>query len=60
MNSGLERFATLLGRVLIALLFIPAGFGKIGDFSEAAGGLLFVAAHGAGTYSVDAYSAEGR
>jgi putative oxidoreductase len=37
MNASLQQFAPLLGRVLIALLFIPAGLGKIGDFQGAAG-----------------------
>jgi len=37
MNASVERFGPLLGRVLIALLFIPAGLGKIGDFQGAAG-----------------------
>jgi putative oxidoreductase len=43
MNASLQQFAPLLGRVLIALLFIPAGLGKIGDFQGAAG---YIAAAG--------------
>lgn len=32
-----EKFGPLLGRILLALLFIPAGFNKIGGFSGTAG-----------------------
>jgi putative oxidoreductase len=31
------RFAPLLGRILIAILFVPAGFGKINGFQGAVG-----------------------
>ena len=63
----------LIGRVLIALLFVPAGFGKIAGFAGVvgyigavglplpqlgaviaiAGGLLAIAALGAGRFSID-------
>lgn len=32
-----EKFGPLAGRILIALLFIPAGFGKIADFGGTVG-----------------------
>ena len=31
------RFAPLLGRILIAILFVPAGFGKLTGFQGAVG-----------------------
>lgn len=43
MNESVERFGTLLGRVLITLLFIPAGLGKIGGFQ---GAVDYIAAAG--------------
>ena len=33
----LEKFGPLLGRILIALLFIPFGIGKIGNFAGTVG-----------------------
>lgn len=33
----IEKFGPLLGRILLALLFIPAGYNKIGSFSGTAG-----------------------
>jgi putative oxidoreductase len=35
--SELLRFAPLLGRILIAVLFVPAGFGKLTGFQGAVG-----------------------
>src|SRR6187551_42272 len=37
MLNSLQNPFSLLGRVLIALLFIPAGFGKIAGFAGTAG-----------------------
>lgn len=34
---ALEKYAPLLGRLLIAQLFLLAGFGKIGSFAQTAG-----------------------
>src|SRR5690606_4769666 len=33
----IEKFGPVIGRILIALLFIPAGFGKIGGFEGTVG-----------------------
>lgn len=35
--TAIEKFAPLLGRILIALLFIPAGISKIGGFQGTVG-----------------------
>ena len=35
--SILEKFGPLIGRILIALLFVPAGIGKISGFSGTVG-----------------------
>ena len=43
MLTSLQNPLALLGRVLLALLFVPAGFGKIAGFAGAAG---FAAAKG--------------
>ena len=37
MLNSLQNPLSLLGRALLALLFIPAGFGKIGGFAGAVG-----------------------
>jgi putative oxidoreductase len=37
MLNSLQNPLSLVGRVLLALLFIPAGYGKIGGFAGAAG-----------------------
>ncbi|MBC7610120.1 MAG: DoxX family protein [Polaromonas sp.] len=37
MFTSLQNPLSLIGRVLLALLFIPAGFGKIGGFAGAVG-----------------------
>ena len=37
MLASLQNPLALVGRALLALLFIPAGFGKIGGFAGAAG-----------------------
>lgn len=37
LNNSLQNPLSLIGRVLIALLFIPAGFGKIAGFAGTAG-----------------------
>ena len=37
MLNSLQTPLSLIGRVLIALLFIPAGFGKIGGFAGTVG-----------------------
>ena len=37
MLNSLQNPLSLLGRALLALLFIPAGFGKIGSFASAVG-----------------------
>ena len=36
MNLTVERCLTLLGRILLSLIFILSGFGKIGDWSGTA------------------------
>lgn len=36
MNPGIEPWLTLLGRILLSLIFILSGFGKIGDWSGTA------------------------
>lgn len=56
--SVLEKFGPLLGRILIALLFIPAGVGKIGGFAGTTGyiaskGLPMPAVLAAGTIVVE-------
>jgi putative oxidoreductase len=38
-STPLQNAAALLGRALIALLFIPAGFAKIGGFARVAGNI---------------------
>jgi len=43
MNQGIERIAPLIGRVLIAIFFIPSGLEKIGDFH---GTVEYIAAAG--------------
>jgi len=37
MFTSLQKPLSLVGRVLLALLFVPAGFGKIGGFAGAVG-----------------------
>ena len=37
MNASLQNPLTLTGRVLLALLFLPAGIGKIGGFAGTVG-----------------------
>ena len=37
MNTALQNPLTLTGRVLLALLFLPAGIGKIGGFAGTVG-----------------------
>lgn len=37
LSPSTQNALSLIGRALIALLFIPAGFGKIGGFAEVAG-----------------------
>jgi putative oxidoreductase len=39
MNPGIERWLTLLGRILLSLIFILSGLGKIGDWSGTAGSM---------------------
>jgi putative oxidoreductase len=36
MNTFGERFATLLGRILLALIFVVSGYGKIRGFGQTA------------------------
>lgn len=43
MFSSLQNPLSLIGRVLLALLFVPAGFSKIGGFAGTAG---FIASKG--------------
>ncbi|UUZ64300.1 DoxX family protein [Polaromonas sp. P1-6] len=43
MLASLQNPLSLIGRVLLALLFVPAGFGKIGGFAGTAG---FIASKG--------------
>lgn len=43
MNSGLTSFAALLGRVLLAVMFVLAGYSKIGGFDGTA---AFIASKG--------------
>lgn len=43
MNNSLGSVAALVGRVLVAYLFIPAGFAKLGDI---AGNMAFTASGG--------------
>jgi uncharacterized membrane protein YphA (DoxX/SURF4 family) len=33
MNLGIEPWLTLLGKILLSLIFILSGLGKIGDWS---------------------------
>lgn len=37
MQTVIDKFGPLIGRILIAALFIPAGIGKIGGFAGTAG-----------------------
>lgn len=37
MNSNLQNTATLVGRILLALIFVLSGFNKIGGFDGTAG-----------------------
>lgn len=37
MLTALQNPLSLVGRILLALLFVPAGFGKIGGFAATAG-----------------------
>ena len=37
MQAVIDKFGPLVGRILIAALFIPAGIGKIGGFAGTAG-----------------------
>jgi putative oxidoreductase len=39
MNPRIERWLTLLGRILLSLIFILSGLGKIGDWSGTAGSM---------------------
>jgi putative oxidoreductase len=39
MNLGIEPWLTLLGRILLSLIFILSGLGKIGDWSGTAGSM---------------------
>ena len=39
MNLGIEPWLTLLGRILLSLIFILSGLGKIGDGSGTAGSM---------------------
>ena len=43
MPNSFQNFLGLLGRVLIAALFLPSGIGKIGNF---AGTMGYITAHG--------------
>jgi putative oxidoreductase len=43
MNSSLQNLATLLGRILIAVLFVPAGLEKITGFQGTVGYIVSVA-----------------
>ena len=43
MPNALQNPLTFLGRLLIAILFVPSGFGKIAGFAGTVG---YVAAHG--------------
>jgi putative oxidoreductase len=38
-NPGIEPWLTLLGRILLSLIFILSGLGKIGDWSGTAGSM---------------------
>jgi putative oxidoreductase len=37
MNPGIESWLTVLGRILLSLIFILSGLGKIGDWSGTTG-----------------------
>lgn len=37
MNTNLQNFAALAGRILLALIFIISGYGKIGGYAGTAG-----------------------
>ena len=39
MNPAIEPWLTLLGRILLSLIFILSGLGKIGDWSGTAGSM---------------------
>lgn len=43
MSNALQNPLTFLGRLLIAILFVPSGFGKIAGFAGTVG---YVASHG--------------
>ncbi|MEO6973082.1 MAG: DoxX family protein [Rhodoferax sp.] len=43
MPNSFQNFLGLLGRILVAVLFLPSGIGKIGNFSGTAG---YIASHG--------------
>mgnify|MGYP006186157921 CR=1 FL=1 len=56
----IEKFGPLLGRILLALLFIPAGYNKIGGFSGlmlAAAGTLAAVAVALGAFFALAFDA---
>ena len=37
MNASFQTPLALIGRILLAILFVPAGFGKIAGFAGAVG-----------------------
>ena len=39
MNRGIESWLTLIGRILLSLIFLLSGLGKIGDWSGTAGSM---------------------
>ena len=49
MNSGLSSTAALIGRILLAVLFVLAGFSKIGGFEGTA---AYIASKGEPAYLV--------
>lgn len=51
MSNTLQNPSTFLGRLLLAILFVPAGFGKIGGFAGTVG---YITSHGLPLPQLDA------
>jgi uncharacterized membrane protein YphA (DoxX/SURF4 family) len=58
-----KQYGPLAGRILLALIFVWSGLGKIIHFLKNVtilGGLLYVMAFGAGPLSLDARASQGK
>ncbi len=58
MSTALTHLGPLLGRILIAIIFVLSGYGKITGFDGtvsyiASKGLLYVVVHGSGPLSLE-------